>query len=239
METYNGLFFDTIIASSRVYMKCEGPASCSSTNRLAFCSSCISKNKYIFFATVQPFDFELVQATRLFSDFYPKFNNRPVTTLEICAAYMGAIEYFDELFDPEKPFMDKSEKWNEDAFDHRKLAWQMWSEEEDAFSQELMSITPENGKNMLDLICLLERRIVLGDSICQFVNTMAGKDLAKKEWIENARKIIENLGSICLVPWTTNRCKSDKVEEWQNVLQEWNRAKRLAREKYDEEHQEK
>jgi hypothetical protein len=224
MENYNGLHFDTILATSLVFMKCE-KEECDGKTIIAYCPSCVKRNKYVTFALLNPFDFEVIVPPLIFSEIYPSYGYRPITTMEILSLYIAAVEYFDMLFDPEEPFMESSEKWCEQAYGDRELAKELWGDCHQ-FSMELIQFDEGKG-SMLDLIRVLEKRLCFGQSITAFVNSKHGKNLKDKEWEFVAERAYKVRASTQLVLWgdDRHRCEMDQVKKKQlqdQVVNLWN-----------------
>lgn len=205
------LYFDPIIVLGLVFQKCDSD----DCNKQNFCSSCIRRNRYLTFAYFQPFPFQAILPTKLFLEFFPGYSLRQVTTMEEHALKYAGIVYFNVLFDPTTPFMYQDEEWHQKVVGLRDRASLLWGDVKE-FEAQLCAARSE-----LELTNLMEKRLLLGESICALVN---GKELAKplKEWVDHQYELF---GSLELVPWKFNRCKRDILDQIDRNVMELNKLK--------------
>lgn len=217
---YIGLHFDTLVVTGMIFTKCESGNSCDSRTGKPMCKSCLSRNHYMMFAYVQPHEFEFVVPPKLFTELYPMYTMRGVSTMEVLALMVAGVDYFDALFNPDHPFADVGEVWRKHARVSRQKARDIWLPSHEQFQNDLVS-----SKSMLEMIQVLERRLVTGQGLCHFVN---GKKKTTEEWTQWVEAQLAENASLRLIPWTFERCKSDRVSECVEAVRACNEFKRTT-----------
>ena len=214
---YTRLHFDTLIVTGMVFTKCESGNECHKHMDKPMCKACLSRNHYVMFAYMQPHDFEYVVPPNLFTQLYPMYTMKGVSTMEVVSLMMAGVDYLDKLFNPDHPFAEIGEEWKKRAASVRQRAKDIWLSDYEKFVQGLRDST-----SMTELIRILERRLVTGQGICHFVKGKKPGD-EWKQWVE---KQLDLNQTQVLVPWTFERCKADRVNDSVEAVKLCNQFKR-------------
>lgn len=214
---YTGLHFDTMIVTGMVFTKCSSGNECHRHRDKPMCKACLTRNHYVMFAYMQPHDFEYVVPPNLFTQLYPMYTMKGVSTMEVVSLMMAGIDYLDALFNPDHPFADVGDEWKKRALPARQRARGIWLEGHSAFVQGL-----GDSKSMVELMQILERRLVTGQGLCHFVN---GKK-SSEEWKRWVDMQLDLNHTQALIPWTFERCKADRVKDSIEAVRVCNEFKR-------------
>ncbi len=213
-------------------MKCDAEE-CKQDAELSLCYACVSRNKYVMFAILQPSDFQIIIPPEVFTNLYPNAKLKPISTLEVFASYMAAVDYFNVMFNPDLEF-PYSENWNIEAYGDREYAMELWHEERIPFEAALVACNMDDAG--LRIVQALERRVILGQCICDFMNNRVGKDPKKREWVLLANQTMKSVGSTSLVPWPENRCPKDGLAKLIQKAQDWNSVRNDMKTRFLAEH---
>lgn len=145
------------------------------------------------------------------------FTMKGVSTMEVVSLMMAGVDYLDAMFNPDHPFTDVGDEWKQRALPARQRAKEIWNADHSAFVQGL-----SDSKSMVELIQIIERRLVTGQGICHFVN---GKK-SSVEWRQWVEKQLDLNQTQTLVPWTFERCKADRVKDSIEAVRACNEFKR-------------
>lgn len=226
MSIPKGLRFDGELAVRRAFAVCGKCAL--RVNLYEVCAGCIVANKYRRVSCMSPFDFELVHPPKIYLEMFPNVQgyptpNRPTSTAEIIMVYTAAIDVFSQLFDPDYSYYENGTdglNWKKTHEDTRAEAKEIWRPCREEMSEEITKIDKDAGqtKTMLDFVRVLETAIMRGQAIAAFCS---GK-LVGKDWKVEAEALVDEKASIRLIPWTLERCRSDKLAVAEEINEKWN-----------------
>ena len=216
---YVGLLFDTYVIAGLIFMKCELGKNCNLSDDKPMCDQCTKKNKYVSYAYLQPFPFQFVIPPSIFAQLFPGYSMRGISTKAVLSLFMCGIDYFNALFNPDLPFAYDDPSWIEAARADRTRAQGYWSGLEAEFVRQMTAVT-----SLVELLRLIERRLIQGQGICHFINRNTAR-IGQKSWEEWSEEEFSKYGTTHLVPWTQDRCAEDKTEQHLVGVQVSNRQK--------------